>query len=215
MTIFDTVHGTSLERKICTLISPYKVDFISFPGIFNLVTCSLYFCLNMSPNLLLIRTNQQLTSVYHLYCKRICMSFFSFLPTCIDFSLEGYKFIGVEHYYVLPSLHQLKSLPLQLPTYIHVAQVCVCYICSHRIPTLLFVFISDFVTLFFSGPMSETWHEHRHYVACEQAPKWGIGRKEKSARARYGAFPLLFELDFCLRPRPQLGALSQAIPTQP
>ena len=46
-------------------------------------------------------------------------------------------------------------------------------------------------------------------LACEQAPKWGIGRKEKSAnrasRARCFS-PLLSELDFC----PHLGACSQA-----
>ena len=29
---------------------------------------------------------------------------FYHLSVCIDFSLEGYKFISVRHYYVLPSL---------------------------------------------------------------------------------------------------------------
>ena len=44
----------------------------------------------------------------------------------------------------------------------------------------------------------------RPFLACEQAPKWGIGRKEK--QRGMGAS----ELDFCLRPVPHLGAFSQA-----
>ena len=59
-------------------------------------------------------------------------------------------------------------------------------------------------------------------VACEQAPKWGIRRKEKIARyggekeRKKGRLPPslsrpLSELDFCLRPIPHLGACSQAI----
>ena len=47
-------------------------------------------------------------------------------------------------------------------------------------------------------------------LACEQAPKWGIGRKEKSAGWASGAWygpPLFSELDFC----PHLRACSQAI----
>ena len=49
-------------------------------------------------------------------------------------------------------------------------------------------------------------------IACEQAPKWGMGWKEKTASwasgARYGGF--LSELDFCPRPIPNLGACLQA-----
>ena len=51
-------------------------------------------------------------------------------------------------------------------------------------------------------------------LACEQAPKWGIGRTETSASrasgARYGARKKESEFDFCLHPRPYLGACSQA-----
>ena len=74
------------------------------------------------------------------------MSSFSFLLICIVFSLEGYKFILVGHYHVLPSLNKLKTLPLQL------LLMCVSFafvtFVPTEIPTLLFVFISDFVTFF-------------------------------------------------------------------
>ena len=61
-------------------------------------------------------------------------------------------------------------------------------------------------------------------LACEQAPRWGIGRNEKSASgAWYGGdkerkkrsslppfSPLLQARRFYLRPKPYLGACSQA-----
>ena len=51
-------------------------------------------------------------------------------------------------------------------------------------------------------------------LACEQAPKWGIGRKKKIGEpgelsAVWGR--PLSKLDFCIRPIPHLGACSQAI----
>ena len=44
------------------------------------------------------------------------------------------------------------------------------------------------------------------FLGCEQAPKWGIGRKEKSVSRASRARSI-----FCLRPIPHLGAWSQAM----
>ena len=99
------------------------------------------------------------------------MSFFSFLPICIDFSLEGYKFISVGHYYVLPSLHQLRTLLLQL-LHIYIYICCQSFefvtFVLREIPSLLFVFISDFVAFFLATacqrpgsstiPTQPKWH---------------------------------------------------------
>ena len=61
---------------------------------------------------------------------------------------------------------------------------------------------------------------HIRQVACEQASKWGIGRRQKSSsergREREGGSSISFFLApilryFAFRPIPHLGACSQAI----
>ena len=49
-------------------------------------------------------------------------------------------------------------------------------------------------------------------IACEQAPKWGIGRRQKSSSERGppNRAPLARLTEFSFRPKPHLGVCSQA-----
>ena len=53
--------------------------------------------------------NKDLSIIFNLFFSVSVLNasfFFFFLSICIDFSLEGYMFTNVRHYYVLPSLNK-------------------------------------------------------------------------------------------------------------